>query len=82
VRTQMEIRTEADYLQAHLTVIEGESRARHPTLHNVKQGVTSILKQSILAAAVVFQLSGKRRRAGSESPTKTHPQPVDSAGRL
>jgi hypothetical protein len=79
----MEIRTEADYLQAHLTVIEGESRARHPTLHNVKQGVTSILKQSILAAnAVVFQLSGKRRRTGSEIPTKTRPQPVDSAGRL
>jgi hypothetical protein len=78
----MEIRTEADYLQAHLTVIEGESRARHPTLHNVKQGVTSILKQSILAAnAVVFQ-SGKRRRTGSEIPTKTRPQPVDSAGRL
>jgi hypothetical protein len=41
---------ETDYLQAHLTVIEGESRGRNPTLHNLKQRVTSVLKKWILTA--------------------------------
>ena len=50
MRTKLRICTEADYLQAHLTVIEGESRRRNPALHNVKQWVTSILKKWILAA--------------------------------
>jgi hypothetical protein len=50
LRTQLKICTEADYLQAHLTVIEGESRRRDPAFHNVKQRVTSILKKWILAA--------------------------------
>ena len=39
----MKICTEADYLRAHLTVIEGESRGRNPTLYNVKQRVTSVV---------------------------------------
>src|SRR3974390_2973920 len=34
LRTRMKICTEADYLRAHLTVIEGESRGRNPTLYN------------------------------------------------
>ena len=50
MRTQLRIRTEADYLQAHLTVIEEESRGRNLTLRNVKQRVTSVLKKWILAA--------------------------------
>jgi hypothetical protein len=37
-------------LQAHITVIEGEFRGRNPTFHNVKQRVTSVLKEWILAA--------------------------------
>jgi hypothetical protein len=50
LRTQLRIYTEADYLQAHLTVIEGESRGRNAALHNVKQRATSVLKKWILAA--------------------------------
>jgi len=46
----MKICTEADYLQAHLTVIQGESRGRNPTLHNFKQRVRSVLKRWNLAA--------------------------------
>ena len=41
---------EADYLQAHLTVIEGKSRGRNLTSHNLKEQVTSVLKKWILAA--------------------------------
>jgi hypothetical protein len=48
MRTQFKICTEADYLQAHLTFIGGESRGRNPTLHNVKQRATSVLKKWIL----------------------------------
>jgi hypothetical protein len=44
VRAQLKICTEADYLQAHLTVIEGGSRGRNSTLHNVSQRITSVLK--------------------------------------
>ena len=43
---------EADYLQAHLTVIEGKSRGRNLTSHNLKEQVTSVLKKWILAANV------------------------------
>ena len=50
MRTKLRICTEADYLQAHLTVIEGESRGRNLTLHNVRQCVASVLKKWILAA--------------------------------
>jgi hypothetical protein len=50
MRTQLKICTETDYLQAHLTFVEGEFRGRNPTLHNVKQRVTSILKKWITAA--------------------------------
>ncbi len=50
MRTKLKICTEADYLQAHLTVIGGKSRGRNLTLHNVKQRVTSVLKKWILAA--------------------------------
>jgi hypothetical protein len=49
VRMQLKICTEADYLQAHLTVIVGESRRRN-AFQNVKQRVTSILKKWIAAA--------------------------------
>ena len=50
MRTQLKICTEADYLQAHLTAIVGESRGRNPAFQNVKQRVTSILKKWIAAA--------------------------------
>jgi hypothetical protein len=42
MRTKLKICTEEDYLQAHLTIIEKESRGRIPTLHNVKQRITSV----------------------------------------
>jgi len=45
---QLEICNDSDYLQAHLTVIEGESRRRAPAFHNVKQRVTSVLKKWLL----------------------------------
>jgi hypothetical protein len=50
MRTQLKICTEADYLQAHLTVIQGESSGRKLTLHNVNQRATSILMKLLLAA--------------------------------
>jgi hypothetical protein len=49
VRTKLKICTEEDYLQAHVTVIEREFRGRNRTLHNVRQRVTSVLKEWILA---------------------------------
>ena len=49
---ELKICNESDYLQAHLTVIEGESRRRDPAFHNVKQRVTSLLKKWILEANV------------------------------
>lgn len=47
---KLKICTETDYLQAHLTAIEGESRRRNPTWHNLKQRVTSVMKKWLLAA--------------------------------
>jgi hypothetical protein len=49
LRTKLKICTEADYLQAHLTIIVGESRYWNPAFHNLKQRVTSILKKWIAA---------------------------------
>jgi hypothetical protein len=37
-------------LQAHLTVIVGESRRRNLAVHNLKKRLTSILKKWIAAA--------------------------------
>ncbi len=50
MRTQLKICTEADYLQAHLTVILAESRRRNPAFHNLKKWLTSVLKKWITAA--------------------------------
>jgi hypothetical protein len=47
MRMQARICTEADYLRAHLTVIEGESHGKAPALHDLKRRVTSILKRWI-----------------------------------
>src|SRR5437764_15393983 len=47
LRAKLKICTEADYLQAHLTVIEGESRRRDPAFYYLRQRVTSILKKLI-----------------------------------
>jgi hypothetical protein len=46
----MKICTEADYLQAHLTVIVRAPRHWNPALHKLKQRITSILKKWIAAA--------------------------------
>jgi hypothetical protein len=48
---KLQICTEADYLQAHLTVIVGGSRRRNPSFHNLKQLLTSKLKKWIAAAS-------------------------------
>jgi len=58
LRTKSEICTEADYLQAHLTVIVAESRHRNPALDNLKQKVTSILKKWIAAVKRLTQYEG------------------------
>jgi hypothetical protein len=50
LRTKLEICTEADYLQAHLTIIAAESRHKNPALDNLKQRVASILTKWIAAA--------------------------------
>lgn len=47
---KLRICTEADYLQAHLTVLGGGSRGRNPAFLNLKQLVTSVLKKWIMAA--------------------------------
>jgi hypothetical protein len=59
LRAQLKICTEADYLQAHLTVIEGESRDKNLSLHNVKQRVKSVLKKWILGANANLKPNGK-----------------------
>jgi hypothetical protein len=46
----VKICTEADYLQAHLTFIAGESGRRNPAFHNLKKCLTSIMKKWIIAA--------------------------------
>jgi hypothetical protein len=50
LRTKLEICTEADYLQAHLTIIAAKSPHRNPALDNLKQRVASILTKWIAAA--------------------------------
>jgi hypothetical protein len=45
-----QIYTEADYLQAHLTVIVKASRRTYPAFHDFKLRVTSILKKWVAAA--------------------------------
>ena len=45
MRTQLKICTDADYLQAHLTVIEAESPDRSPAWRTLKQRVASVLKK-------------------------------------
>jgi septum formation topological specificity factor MinE len=45
MKARMIICNEADYLQAHLTVILAESRRRNPALDNLKQRVASVLKK-------------------------------------
>jgi hypothetical protein len=45
-----QIYTEADYLQAHLTVIVKASRRTYPAFHDLKLRMTSILKKWIAAA--------------------------------
>ena len=47
---KLQICTEADYLRAHITVIEGETRRRKPDLHNLMHQVISILKKWIASA--------------------------------
>jgi hypothetical protein len=67
MRTKLKIRTETDYLQAHLTVIEGESRARNPTLYDLNQRVRSLLNEWILAANANLTAQSNpllRRRSG------------------
>ena len=60
----MKICTEADYLQAHLTVIEGESRRRDPAFYYFKQWVTSILKKWIGATNADLTLGDGRAPRG------------------
>ncbi len=50
MKTKLKICNEADYLQAHLTAIVGESRHWNPAFHNLKQRVTWILKKWMTAA--------------------------------
>jgi hypothetical protein len=50
MRTQLTICTEADYLQAHLTVIEGDVPVRKTTWRDVKLRIRSIVKRWIFSA--------------------------------
>jgi hypothetical protein len=51
MKTHLKICNEADYLQAHLTVIVSESRRGNAVFHEFKQRVTSILKKCVMAAS-------------------------------
>jgi hypothetical protein len=46
----LKICTEADYLQAHLTFIAGESGRRNPVFRNLKKWLRSVLKKWITLA--------------------------------
>lgn len=50
MRTQLKICTEEDYLQAHLTVIETESRDRGPAWRILEQRLASVLKKWMFGA--------------------------------
>ena len=50
MKTQSRIRTEADYLQAYLTIIHGASRRSSLTSHALKQQVSRMLKKLLHAA--------------------------------
>ena len=45
MKTHLVICNEADYLQAHLTVVMRERRRRNPAFHEFKQWVGSILRK-------------------------------------
>ena len=63
----MRICTEADYLQAHLTVIEGESRGMNPIVRTVKQRAFSMLEKWIFSNARPegYQLPNRRLRVNN-----------------
>ncbi len=48
---KLQICTEADYLQAHLTVIVGRSRERNLAFRNLKQRVAMLFKKWITWAS-------------------------------
>jgi hypothetical protein len=48
---KLRICNEADYLQAHLTVIADESRRWNPAFYMLKKRITSLLKKWIGAAS-------------------------------
>ena len=50
MRTPLKICTEADYLQAHVTVIGGETGDRSPALRILKQHLTSVVKKWMFEA--------------------------------
>lgn len=62
-RMKLKICTEADYLQAHITAIEGEDRGRKPTLHDGKQQVLSALKTLLSAANAMWCFIATARRS-------------------
>ena len=70
----MKICTEADYLQAHLTIIQGKSRGTYPTLQIVLQRVASRLKKWILSNARLYSRHfiklSPRTRKSSLAPLK------------
>lgn len=68
MRMQSKICAEEDYLQAHLTAIKGKSRDTNPTLHPVKQRVTSVLKKWILGKRAMLP-EGRNCRMGANSET-------------
>jgi len=51
LRPKLKIRTEADYLQAHMTIIEGQSRTNHTTLHKFRQRIRAMLEKWTMSAS-------------------------------
>lgn len=70
----MKICTEADYLQAHLTIIQGKSRATYPTLQIDLQRLASRLRKWIVSNARLhsrhFVELSRRTRKSSLAPLR------------
>ena len=48
MKTQLKICNEADYLQAHVTLIVSKPRPVNPVFHDFKERVASLLKKWIM----------------------------------
>jgi hypothetical protein len=70
VRVPFKICTEADYLQAHITVLGQGPRADAPVLDRVRERVTSVMKKWILRDKPVGSALNSLSRLSSKKAYK------------